>query len=269
MRYRIALIHNQDKGRLDHIRPAIQKLADRWAGEVIEIFEQPPVRPHSRLFTFWRALCFRRADDMWRDYRQLKPKRWHSRVVSHAKLINKLALRTVHKRNERRASAIEMIVSGKHIEAWRRFAAQGGDFLLVFEDDAVFKPQSIEGFDRVRAWLEGRRPGGDFYMDIAGGLTQEDLQLSAIPQERLDGFIQFSKPVTNTACGYILSAHTAASFCAILDNRPWFRLLGIDWLINMLMVERLRMGSTFTCLHAVPPIVEHGSLTGAYAAWER
>lgn len=265
----VAIIHNQDEKRLGHVRPACRMLAERWGADVYEVFEQPPIVVHSRLFALWRAICYRRADAIWRRHRMLLGiplrERWLSlKSLARRHLLSPLACKAA------RAGAIEMVVTAKHLKAWRVFVEQGSDFLLVLEDDAVFKPDSFRLLERAREHIETSGAGGDFYMDLAGGLDINVLEVSAIMQLRTNGFIEFARPVTNTACAYVLNAATAAAFLRIIDRRPWFRYLAIDWLINMLMVTRLNdSGRKFVCLHAFPPVLAHGSTTGAYVAWQR
>ena len=40
-------------------------------------------------------------------------------------------------------SSIETVVTDKHIRAWSAFLETGRDFLIFFEDDAVFNDDSV------------------------------------------------------------------------------------------------------------------------------
>ena len=267
VRYSVALIHNQNVARLAHARPAAERLANALSTEFFEVFAQPEIVLHSRSFALWRSICYRRADRLWRAHRGLPPIRPRVEFRLFAKSLLELATPTCSQAKQR--GAIEMIIAGKHIDAWRGALRRGADFLIVLEDDAVLPIDVGAAADRIRNRLEGCGAGDDVYIDLAGGIRTEGLNVAFVPQQHADGWISYRRPVTNTACAYGLAAATAAAFCEMVDRRPWYRHLCIDWMIDMLMVERLKAARSFACFHASPPIFGHGSMIGAYAPWAR
>lgn len=269
MRYCVGLIHNQDRVRLTHARPGAERLANALGAEFFEVFAQPEIVPHSKSFALWRSICHRRADRLWRAHRCLPPRSRRARAALFAKAMLGHIAMPAFSRAKQRAGAIEMIVAGKHVDAWRAALRRQADFLILLEDDALLPNDVGAAADRIRNRVESCGAGEDVYIDLAGGCRPEDLELLSVPQEYADGWIRYGRPVTNTACGYGLAAPTATAFCEMLDRRPWYRHFCIDWLIDMLMVESLKAGRAITCFHASPPIFGHGSMIGAYAPWVR
>lgn len=147
--------------------------------------------------------------------------------------------------------------------------ASSNDYLMVLEDDAVFEAGNNPVLDEALERAAGRPPGTYFYMDLAGGLSHRDLGVVELIGSRSEGMIEFTKPTTNTACAYLIDRPTAAKFLSMLDTKPWYRTLAIDWLLNMIMVDMTRHAERLACWHADPPVLGHGSFTGAFAPWQR
>jgi GR25 family glycosyltransferase involved in LPS biosynthesis len=168
----------------------------------------------------------------------------------------------------KRNSAVEMVVTDKHLRAWATFLDTSGDCLICFEDDAVFKSDSI---DRLMALLDELLPsrlGSPMYVDLAGGCSLEALQIHNLEVSWDGSFRHYSKPVTNTACVYLLSRPLVTTFCGIIARRPWLRVIGIDWLMNTLLMQMANDGVKCACLHADPAIFKHGTTTGEYVSWQ-
>lgn len=162
-----------------------------------------------------------------------------------------------------------MMVTDKHIRAWAAFLDAGGDFLICFEDDAVFKEDSIQRVADLLGTLAHKDPSSLVYVDLAGGCRLEELRIDKLESRRDASFRYYCKPVTNTACAYLLSRPLVAHFHDTLTRRPWLRLIGVDWMMNKLLMLIEKGGIQCHCMHADPTIFKHGSTTGEYAPWTR
>jgi hypothetical protein len=267
------IIHNNDGRRLAHVLPECQRLAQNVGGTMVEVFEQPEIKPHSRMFALARAVSSWALNRQWEkhlgceSYPLMKSFFAHLYGVwwsyyGYGCVTSGRVFRLC------RSGAIEMIVARKHITAWRT-CNHGADYIIVIEDDAVFLPETELRFLALLDRLNTRSPANDLYVDLAGGWPISALRVANVISKRTESWNHFYRPVTNTACAYLISSVTARRFCRILDERPWFRWAPIDWLINGLFVRAMKNGVVFDCMHADPPILAHGSIEGIYAPWER
>jgi hypothetical protein len=78
----------------------------------------------------------------------------------------------------------------------------------------------------------------------------------------------YSKPVTNTACAYLISRQLVATFPVIFTKRTWLRLIEIDWMMNRLFIRMANKGVEYFCMHEDPTILKHGTVTGEYVFWQ-
>ncbi len=260
----IAVIHNRDQRRLAHILPASRALAERTGAVLLEVFEQPAVRPHGFLFVLYRRAMRWKVGRAWDRYRGVaRPPLVRQAMDYVIQTLGRMDVRS------RRASAVEIEVAAKHVRAWRSLIEGGGDYLAVLEDDAVFLPDTADRFCALVDGLADRDAGRLLYIDLAGGFDLDSLGITGLIDDRRDGFLYFRRPVTNTACGYLIDRQTARRFCEALSAHPRLRCLAIDWIINAIMLTAVREGSTFDCRHCDPPLFDHGSMTGSYESWTR
>ena len=157
-----------------------------------------------------------------------------------------------------------MVLTDKHIRAWAAFLETGGDFLICFEDDAMFKDDSNQRVADLLDTLSRKNCDTPIYVDLAGGCELDELKIGNLETGRDASFRFYSKPVTNTACAYLMSRSLVTSFYEIVTRRPWLRLIGADWMINKLLMLMESDGVTCDCMHAEPTIFKHGSATGEY-----
>lgn len=54
-----------------------------------------------------------------------------------------------------------------------------------------------------------------------------------------------------------------------LTRRPWLRIIGVDWMMNTLLMRLGKNGIGCDCMHADPTFFKHGSATGEYRPWVR
>jgi len=274
LRLCIALIHNNNAQRNALIRPNIAKLCAELSPlcvfETLEVSFQTPIQPHGILLALRRDIHYRLLQHKWRQYRQVRSSALREFLDSIKPLAKKYLSRDPKSLDRwRSSSAIEITVTDKHIRAWDRFLELDCDFLICVEDDAVFKPDSIEQFAAVIQEISALEPRGNLYVDLAGGCSLPDLHIAHLVQRKRGFFTFYKKAVTNTACAYLLSRPLVASFKSTLVRSPATRLISIDWMINKLLMELYRTGDSCVCFHADPTVFKHGSTTGDFQAWER
>ncbi len=269
----IALIHNNNEERNARIHPDIESLVKRLKNtfdvEYREFCYQPELKPHSRITAFLRDTLYEVLDSRWLRYRRQPPKR----LLKTLRNLKKIALKYVPDSEDGRrrchAGAIEVFVTSKHMRAWNACMESGCEFIFVFEDDAVFGEESIE---KVAAALDTASKESDerpVYVDLAGGLPVSILQIGHLEQERQNGLVRYEKMVTNTACAYLLNRDLIDRSMQFLLLKPYYRLMGIDWLMNRFFMEFEKTGAMGACFHFDPPALGHGSFTGEFEAWQR
>lgn len=270
----IALIHNNNVQRNAYIRPQLEKMVgalgpDITAGK-IEISFQPQIKPNSIAMAFMRDAMYRKLDREWHRYRLLKPLTLVRDIVGFLKgsFIKYIVERKGIGASWQKNSAIEAMVTEKHVRAWGRFLDSGADFLICFEDDAVFKDDSVQKIKDLLGLLAQRNLDARIYVDLAGGCKLEELKIDNLELSQDASFKFYSKSVTNTACAYLMSRELAVDFHAILTRKPWLRLIGIDWMMNSLFIQMENDGMECCCMHAAPTIFKHGTTTGEYVSWQ-
>lgn len=261
----IVLIHNNDAERLEHVRPRIHRLADAIGGSVVEISEQPDFEPNSRWLTCrWYVVrqIIERRGAIFLDRPTSDLYRFLRRTL---KTVVRIMLPTRTSETLRQLSGRRMLVPHKHFEAWRRYG-NAYDYLLVMEDDVVFRGDSMDAFAKFLPILQSLPEDEFAYVDLAGGFAFEDIGLSGWMAGKNGSLVTFSKPATNTVCCYALNAKLANRLAIESERRPGLRTLDADWFINAVMMRLADGPIKFNCLHASPTIFDHGSFTGNYAS---
>jgi hypothetical protein len=172
----LALIHNNNITRNAYIRPQIEKLLkgleSHISGNKIEVSFQPEIVLHSVPMAFMRDIIYRKLGCEWHRYRQLKPRRLRDIIG----FLKSSYFKYIVGRNEickqlRKSSAIEMMLTDKHISAWRAFLDTDADFLICFEDDAIFKDDSVHKINGLLNTLAEDYPEMPCYIDLGGALN--------------------------------------------------------------------------------------------------
>lgn len=269
----IGLIHNNNESRIGYVRPQIFKLVEEINGKVIadkfEISYQSEIVPHGFLIAVMRDFAYQYLGCKWRKYRLLKSLELHNQIIFFKNLFVKYILnRNGFANRWKRNSAIEMMVTDKHIRAWSQFLDSDADYLIVFEDDVVFKEDSNLRINQLLDDLSRNHFNTPCYVDLGGGCSLADLMIDRLETSNNDNYRHYQKPVTNTACAYLISRELAIKFNAILTRKPWLRLIGIDWMINSLFMSMGKDVSMVVCMHADPTIFKHGTTTGEYVSWQ-
>ena len=268
----IALIHNNNVKRNTYIRPLLKKLqavlSKKFKIKLIEVSYQPTIKPFTRSTLFLHDIIYQKLNRDWLRYRLLKP----PFLLRHIASFFKSVLKTksyVQGSNWLYSRAQEMILTDKHIRVWELFLDMRGDYLICFEDDVMFKDNSIQRVHDLLDFISRNNENKLQYIDLAGGCRSEDLKIDKLESHRDNSFRYYNKPVTNTTCCYLLSKPLADHFVDLLLRRPWLRLIGVDWMINSLFIIIVKCGMHCNCMHSHPTIFKHGSMTGEYVSMSR
>jgi hypothetical protein len=270
----LALIHNDNVLRNAYIRPQLEKLLGGMEPHImaskIEASFQPEIRPHSTAMAFMRDVMYRKLDREWHRYRLLQPRALLRDVAGFLKssFIKYIVEGDETGEQWKKSSAIEVMVTEKHVRAWGKFLDTDADFLICFEDDAVFKEDSVQKINNLLNKLAENYPGMPCYIDLGGGCRLSDLAIGRLEENQDESYRYYSRPVTNTACAYLMSRQLVVNLHAILTRRLWLRLIGIDWMMNSLFILMANKGVECVCMHAAPAIVKHGTTTGEYVSWQ-
>ena len=267
----LALIHNNNEERNARIRPSLSKLTAECefiSSLVIDISYQSAVYPHSNRMAFTKDAMYKNLSRKWRRYR-LDSTTWLPRDI--LRFTKKSIRRYIFDKKKdretwKKLSPIEVAVTDKHIRAWSAFLDTDADYLLCFEDDAVFKQDSIPRLADLNDILDQHK-NDRIYIDLAGGCSQAALKISKLEINHDGVFRHYSKPATNSACVYLMSRSVVQQFNGILAQKPWLRLMAVDLMMNQLFTIMEHYGIKTKCMHADPTIFNHGSTTGECTSW--
>jgi hypothetical protein len=257
----MALIHNGDKARLSALIPRLRGLAEHLHSTVVEHSWQPPVQScdYSVVSMFHHG---RRAERIHRSHRAFRGAGKGQATLPVALRTALRAVRSKAPREHFRPAVVEQLLTDKHARAWTSFVGSGSDFLAVFEDDVIFRDDSIDRFTAVLDSFD--HPVVDsIYLDLAGGFPLDKIVPRSVTRVRLGETLRFAIPFANTTAGYLISRPLAERILTVLAWRPGLRRLGPGWLLNELLATTHRVDPV-VCLHADPPIFDHGTFTGAY-----
>jgi hypothetical protein len=272
----LALVHNNNEARNCYIRPSLEALSQEIGHDYdvkkIEVSFQDAIIPHSFWMAFTRDLIYFKLSCQWHLYCLLNPFRSLLELMGLFKrsFLKYIFSRSTLGRRWVRNSAIEAAVTDKHIRAWTEFLDTNADWLICFEDDAVFKEDSIENVKKLLTQVGSSNGDTYSYFDLAGGCNLNDLRIDKLLERKDNYFRYYTKPVTNTACVYMVNRSLVSKFHGILTRKPWLRLVGIDWMMNSLFVLIGEEHSNWTpvCMHASPTFFKHGTTTGDYVSWQ-
>ncbi len=273
----LALVHNNNEVRNNSIRPCINSLLHEVQHicdvEKIEVSFQDSVVPHGFLMAFSRDLIYFKLSYQWRRYCLLNPFRLLDliRFLKRSFLKYIFSTHTIGKRWKKN-SAIEVAVTDKHIRVWAKFLDTNADWLICFEDDAVFKQDSISNVEALLGQLVNMSCHNPLYIDLAGGCDLKDLGIEKLLVKQDECFRYYKKPVTNTACAYLMNRSLVSKFHSILTRKPWIRLIAVDLMMNNLFIHMndmvLKPEERVICMHADPTFFKHGTTTGDYVSWQ-
>jgi hypothetical protein len=266
----LALIHNNNEERNAYIKPKLQKLnttlSRHFEVRQIEVSYQSELIPHSSKFSLYREFIYHR---LMNDFYILHSIKGRSHLKAAIGFIRHIAKRYLFTRGDdlalwQRKSAIEMLLTEKHIAAWRQFLDSNCAVLVCFEDDAIIEDRGIDALLSLILKCSLDLSSKPIFVDLAGGSNIVGLGL--IPKQEIPehGLILHTPGLSNTTCSYLMTRSMAKSFYAILEKTPALRIIGADWLINKLFSDMTRLSQAYDCFHAEPPYFVHGTVSGAY-----
>lgn len=270
----ITLVHYNNVERTKTARKVIRDLADLIGDQfnvaISEVSYQPASSPVSIAVARQKALLFRKVVRQWDTYMgNDQPLWWAEMYYFLAHMVRHHVFAPYMTKNRRLQIAQELSITNKHLMAWNCFLESGKDLLLVFEDDVILDPDQLPEIKHFFSQLNKLQmdQSEPLYIDVAGGMSQDQLHAYHLKVSSENGMDAYSKPITNTVCGYMMNARLAGIFLGILIRNPDLRLLNADWLVNRLFIMMERMGVSCTCIHANPSIFIHGSISNVYRSW--
>lgn len=276
---KILIIHNEERERLNYLVPraedltkAFQSAAGSCALELVGPEERG--RKENSVPDSW-SNRLRRARDAARLFAEAERTTpapngpWRKINIGRRKFIEMIGYK--------RPITIEQDVMAGHAECWRR-VAEAGDAGIIMESDTVFREDSTAKLINLTAWLkEDRRDEKPFYIDLAGGCDRHQILNAWCFEEKyggkqlnIEGFehttvFLLPKLTNNTGCAYYINANFAQKLYAWYESyRP---MMSADWTTMLWGAVETNLGE-ITCIHSEPPILVHGSATGAYQPWE-
>jgi hypothetical protein len=269
----LALLHKGD-ARYDYVHPRLENLrsilSQNYLTNLTEGSLTPELRPHTTSMLFKRDVMMFNLGREWSRYRKSKVRFLPIDILIFLKdTFNKYVSPQGHSVLPKKKinSYRDTVIINNHIHAWNAFLESGADFFICFEDDAIFKEDSPQRVTDLLDALLSYPSNSMIYVDLAGGFEYSELKIDALETKRDSLFRYYSKPVTNTACCYLLSRPLALYFIEMVIRMPWLRLINADWLMNRLFILFAHDGLTCICMQASPTIFKHGSFTGEYSPW--
>lgn len=161
---------------------------------------------------------------------------------------------------------IEEIVTQKHIRAWKHFLKTKKEIMVIFEDDAICKPDSeirLKDFFNQLNNIDF----DNFFIDFAGGLDPNDV----IPKRKIKKsnfeFMIVKGIYTNTACSYLINRNLVKKLYSEYQKSKLNPSFPIDHLINKLGLKIKKTKNIFS-IHFHKPLFTHGSFKGNIKSWQ-
>ncbi len=258
----VFVIHNNERLRLDHLLPRLNKLS---------------IKPKVRLIG---PDASGKADHVARDTMMNRIRRaWQVANTMTRNCNPTSAMRPFHgpkvfveAMRSQRSVKIEQEIFEAHQLCWRQCAEQDR-FTIVLESDARIHEHTDGALAALRCWIDNNyHPNDPLYVDLAGGCDPRAIIGARYFDEAL-GCRRFSIPgcdlqfhalaqlVGNTVAGYLLSPGLAR---LLLEQASSGRvLMPADWVLAAFALrdERIRKSA---CIHSTPTIFSQGSMDGSY-----
>lgn len=275
----VYVIHNAIEARNNYLFPLAESLPIALASRSVSVKKigyQPPLSfAASRRFMFLEQSLYDYAAKASAHYRRMakarSANRWPPiRAKSMFGMIrNALATAKSHDAALVREYQIKLALTDKHVRAFAGFLDGESDFMIIFEDDVVFKEDSVPKLDLLLSKAEETDPSRYIFIDLAGGFRIEQLDVHnlSIGADMEHPFIHyFTKMVGNTTCAYLVNRALIEKLYGVLLQRPELRRVTIGWLLLTLAflakadIERYRGLYILT----EPTVFDHGTSVGAY-----
>lgn len=257
----VGVIHNDDYAD----RPVFEVVQElRKSGPCISVhfeYRQPPLSPKvpRRLLLSSRLSQWRLGRE-WRAYLGVPSLLTDVKSAGRALASSTMGMSPQQHITLSKAHQVEQFVRTKHLRTWAAFLESNEQVALVLESDALLKP----GFSQHLTWLLESRDLQDEYVDVAGGFELDEISASHLVLSRSGPVIRFARPVTNTACAYLLGRRVAERLLRFSKEWKPHVAPGADWYLNAFFMSP---HGEVTCEHFDPPILGHGSRMGVTQSW--
>ena len=237
--------------------------------EFCDFFSQPLLKPVTVKTGVLRDFIYWKANREWRHYRKIPNVPIIVDVLRLiAQTLKKFFLTADVGRKNLLNYAVEMYITSKHTRAIEMALDHEVDYFICFEDDIIFKEDSIGKTSKLLEDLE-KHSSIPVYVDLAGGCNVEELHVDALEVRKDNSFTYYSKPVTNTVCCYLINLEQMKRLDYFLTRTPLVRYMNFDWCLNKLLIEQDKVSDIKTyCIHTSPTFFKHGSVTGERKAWK-
>lgn len=258
----LILLHNKNPKRLNLIRPKLKllekKLSSNYKVELSEIFRQPTLKPSSFWLTIYRRFIYWHINRQWEAYKLFKPR---NLLVDAVLLLRRILLVSLDLNREGLKSKAEILSSAKHVAAWDMLVNKKMNYLICFEDDALFKKDSIGRIENI--FKEVEKVSLPIVVNLGEGNPPHINRVQNLQTKKTLENLYYKKPSLNTACSYLINNKTATIFQTFLMENPLYRILAGDWLTNIIFINTVRSNKYF-CFHPEVAIFAHGSLNGKF-----
>jgi hypothetical protein len=266
----IGFVHNNNALRnpivLNNLKLLESKLTEVCDVEFVEASYQPQIQKYTMFLALKRSFLNWNLSRYWSKYLEINKDFLVSFIYFFMSISSTLLKKNIRLKEN---SFVEMAVTNKHIMLWMNLI-KDNDFIIIFEDDAVFKENSIDRLNALITQLIENNGKTYLYVDLAGGFDLDKLGVEHLAVNRESDKVFFKKMVTNTACSYALNKSTTEFFIMNILSNPNYRYFSVDWMINALFLEmEANKVESITCIHTIPSIFNHGSVMGDFSPWER
>jgi hypothetical protein len=265
----IALIHNNDINRSDYLIPLMKELEEKIRDKYKCFRSNFGFQPKLDSDKFWRSFLARyflmKVQIKWNNYIELN---FVLQFMESIKIFSLMVYKFFFNNKEvRKYTEIERYIAAKHIRSWSHFLESNANYLIVFEDDIIFKKNSIDKTLKILDKADSYHNQLPLYIDLAGGFSDEDIGIKSLIIQSQNGYSHFSRPVTNTVCGYLINRSFAKILIRHINLDSKLSFLPIDWCINKIFIDLEKRSEFITCFHASPTIYIHGSMNRYYKEW--
>ena len=266
----IARIHNNEESQESSKSEAlISSLLEKksLAYRSLEVFDQPAFTPLSSYHRPRKSVIARRNKQRhlelrWALFLGQKVGLFRKTRSMIGQILYSLSvcLRKNMRSEEIRAMQIEQFVTSKHLSAFRLVTSGS---LIVLESDAAIHEDSLIQLDEIINVLL-KNKSNQLYLNIAGGLTYQQIGIQQIAKKTYNSMDYFEIPVSNTSCAYAVTERFIRKFIAFVETNCEVLGYGIDWVFNSYFLNN---EDQVICIHSNPPALLHGSFTGKSESW--
>jgi GR25 family glycosyltransferase involved in LPS biosynthesis len=157
-------------------------------------------------------------------------------------------------------SAIEEILSLKHLRAWLDFLESKDQVLCVLEDDARFVDDADQRLTRILYFLSSSNLQR-FIVSLSASYSLKELWIENDVLRADDLVIEFKNGAVNTTVGYLIDRQAASLFIEAVYKNPKKLRLNADFLLNDLLLD---FKESVRCMQSIHPVIINGSVNGDF-----